>query len=52
MENLEFMNLTMNQLDESTLEDDLTCKFQLRTLVLNGTGVSWSTIAKIVQCLP
>ncbi|KAL4228756.1 hypothetical protein ACF0H5_011799 [Mactra antiquata] len=55
MRNLELINLTKNELDDSTLEgldEQLSQKFRVKILVLNGTRVSWPALAKILPSFP
>ncbi|XP_053377364.1 tubulin-specific chaperone cofactor E-like protein [Mercenaria mercenaria] len=50
---LHFLNLTMNPLDDDTWDCGLQKQFpNLKDIVLNSTGVSWSLVAKLLSCFP
>lgn len=51
--NLEFLNLSSNQLNESVLESSCAEAFsRVRRLVLNNTQVSWDTVHTISREMP
>uniref|UniRef100_A0A671K256 Tubulin folding cofactor E-like a n=2 Tax=Sinocyclocheilus anshuiensis TaxID=1608454 RepID=A0A671K256_9TELE len=51
--NLEFLNLSSNQLSDAVLEPDCAKAFSsIRHLVLNNTQVSWDTVHTFTQEMP
>ncbi|XP_016394949.1 tubulin-specific chaperone cofactor E-like protein isoform X1 [Sinocyclocheilus rhinocerous] len=51
--NLEFLNLSSNQLNDAVLEPDCAKAFSsIRRLVLNNTQVSWDTVHTFTQEMP
>ncbi|XP_016149442.1 tubulin-specific chaperone cofactor E-like protein [Sinocyclocheilus grahami] len=51
--NLEFLNLSSNQLSDAVLEPDCAKAFSsIRRLVLNNTQVSWDTVHTFTQEMP